>query len=68
MDAVVIVLATLFLVLPMAAALARGVGGLSDLPASIWPALGRSLMVAVLATALIRDMRPGSGLGSRTVA
>lgn len=52
MDAVVIVLATLFLVLPMAAALARGVGGLSELPASIWPALGRSLMVAVLATAL----------------
>lgn len=51
-DTLVIVLASLFLVLPMAAAVWRGIGGLDQLPASIWPALLRSIMVAVLATGL----------------
>lgn len=51
-DVLVITVATLFLVLPMIAALLRGIDGLDQLPASVWPALGRSVMVAVLATAL----------------
>ena len=52
LDALVIILATLFLILPMAAALWRGVAGLDQLPASVWPAMARSVMVAVLATGL----------------
>lgn len=52
MDALIIVLAALFLVLPMVAALLRGIGGLADLPPSVWPALARSVMVAFFATAL----------------
>jgi thiamine transport system permease protein len=51
-DAVVIFLAALFLISPMAAALMRGIGGLDQMPASTWPALARSVMVAVLATGL----------------
>ena len=51
-DAMVILGATVFLVLPMAAALLRGVAGLDQLPASVWPALARSVMVAILASIL----------------
>lgn len=51
-DALVISFATLFLVSPMLAALLRGLGGLGDLPLSVWPALARSVIVAIMATAL----------------
>jgi thiamine transport system permease protein len=43
---------TLFLALPLAAVVLRGVPGLLDLPASVLPAAGRSVVVA-LASALI---------------
>lgn len=46
-DAVVIGLAALFLLLPLTAIVLRGVAGLGDLPASVWPAAVRSLLVAI---------------------
>ena len=51
-DATAIGLASLFLVLPLAMLAARGGPALFDLPAAIWPALARSLLVAGLCTAL----------------
>ena len=49
LDGVVIALAALFLAGPMLAVLQRGVPGLLDLPASVWPAALASLLVAMLA-------------------
>lgn len=46
-DVLVITLAALFLLVPLAAIALRGLAGLDGLPASIWPAAGRSLLVAV---------------------
>ena len=46
-DGAVILIATVLLALPMLAVFLRGVVGLADLPASIWPAALRSLMVAI---------------------
>lgn len=51
-DAVALTAAGLFLALPLAAVLLRGVPGLADLPASVLPAAGRSILVA-LASALL---------------
>lgn len=51
-DALVIGLATVFLALPLVAVLAEGLAGLGALPAQVWPAAGRSVLVAVLAAAL----------------
>ena len=51
-DALAIFLAALFLILPLSAVLARGLPGLADLPATVWPALGRSLSIALASTAL----------------
>lgn len=51
-DAFVIGLAALFLVLPMAAVIARGVQGLGDLPVSVWAALLRSILMALGSTVL----------------
>ncbi len=47
-----ITLAALLLILPLMMVILRGVAGLSDLPSSIWPAIGRSLAVALTSTAL----------------
>lgn len=47
-----ITLAVLFLILPLMMVILRGVAGLSDLPSSVWPAIGRSLAVALTSTAL----------------
>lgn len=44
--------AALFLVLPLAAILATGIAGLSEMPLSVWPALGRSVAVALTSTFL----------------
>jgi len=49
----VIMLATLFLVLPMVAVALRGLPAFIDLPASVWTALLRSLAVAAASTALV---------------
>lgn len=51
-DAVALTLSALFLALPLGAVLWRGLPGLSDLPASVLPAAGRSVLVA-LTSALI---------------
>jgi thiamine transport system permease protein len=46
-DAVVIVLATAFLLGPLIGVTLRGLPGLAELPPGVWPALTRSLSVAV---------------------
>jgi thiamine transport system permease protein len=51
-DAVTLTLATLFLVLPILAVVLRGLPGLADLPASVLPAAGRSILVALVSAAL----------------
>ena len=51
-DAIAIGFASLFLVLPLAMLAAQGGPALMDLPAAIWPALARSLIVAGVCTAL----------------
>lgn len=51
-DTLAIGAALLFLALPLAAVVLRGVPGLVDLPPALWPALGRTLAVALAATAL----------------
>ena len=47
-DAAILLAATLFLTLPLLAVLLRGLPGLGDLPASVLPAAGRSVAVAVV--------------------
>lgn len=51
-DAVFIGLATLFLIVPLAMILLKGLTGLADLPASIWWAALRSIAVAVVSALL----------------
>lgn len=51
-DAAAIVLATVFLLLPLAMVMVGGVGGLAELPAGLFGAALRSAMVAVTATLL----------------
>ena len=55
-DALWIGLASLFLILPLAMLVVRGVPGLAVLPASIWPALARSFLIAAVSTALTMTM------------
>ena len=52
LDGVCITLAALFLLLPLAAVVVRGVPGLVGLPESVWAAAGRSLAVAVVSAGL----------------
>lgn len=68
-DVLALTLATLFLALPLCAVVLRGVPGLADLPASVLPAAGRSVLVALcssliavtaaLTLALHAAQRPG---------
>lgn len=51
-DAVAILLAAAFLLLPLGAIALRGLPGLFDLPPQIWPAAGRSVAVALASVAL----------------
>jgi thiamine transport system permease protein len=51
-DTLWIALAALFLLVPLAAVLTRGLPGLVDLPGSVWAAAGRSLAVAGVSAAL----------------
>lgn len=51
-DALWIGLAAAFLLGPLGAVLLRGLPGLGDLPAGLWPALGRSVLIALLSAAL----------------
>ena len=51
-DAGALAAVTLFMILPLAAVALRGLPGLSDLPHSVLPAAGRSILVAVLSALL----------------
>ncbi len=51
-DGVVLAVAVAFLVLPLLAVALRGLPGLADLPPSVLPAAGRSIMVALASAAL----------------
>lgn len=52
LDSLVILLVTLFLLLPILSVVFRGALGLSDLPYSVWTAAGHSVQVALASTAL----------------
>ena len=52
MDAAVIGAAGLFLLAPLVAAVIKGVPGLADLPNGVWPALARSVLVALACAVL----------------
>ena len=66
LDGICIGLATLFLILPLGMVVLRGLPGLLDLPADIWWAAGRSLLVATasatlcMALALALSLRGGA--------
>lgn len=51
-DACALATATLFLVLPLLAVVLRGLPGLAELPGSVLPAAGRSILVAMASAAL----------------
>ena len=51
-DGTALVAVTLFLTLPLLAVVLRGVPGLADLPASVLPAAGRSVLVALTSAVL----------------
>ena len=52
LDGVWIGAGAVFLIAPLASIAARGLPGLAELPAGLWPALGRSVLVALASTAL----------------
>jgi thiamine transport system permease protein len=51
-DYAVIILAALFLILPLLAIILRGIAGLPDLPPSVWSAALRSILIAIPAALL----------------
>jgi thiamine transport system permease protein len=51
-DLLAIGLAALFLIVPLAFVLARGITGIVELPASVWIAAGRSILVAIVSAFL----------------
>lgn len=51
-DAMAILLAAAFLLGPLLAVVIRGAPGLTELPSAVWPALGRSLGLAILSAGL----------------
>lgn len=51
-DGVWIIAGAVFLSAPMLAIVVQGLPGLADLPAGLWPALGRSVLVALVSMAL----------------
>lgn len=53
LDACVILLSAAFLILPLVAVVISGLGGLAELPPSVWRATGNSLYVAGLSTLLL---------------
>ena len=55
-DTVWILLAAVFLILPLLAITLSGLPGLMELPASVWWAAGTSLLIAALSTALVLIM------------
>jgi thiamine transport system permease protein len=53
MDAALILLATLFLLLPLGAVVWRGLAGVATMPGSVWRAAGTSVGVALLSVAVL---------------
>ncbi|WP_319825305.1 thiamine/thiamine pyrophosphate ABC transporter permease ThiP [Thalassovita sp.] len=51
-DTVVVMLAALFLLVPLGAVVVRGVAGLDKVPDSVWSAFGNSIVVALSSTLL----------------
>lgn len=66
LDALWIGMATLFLALPLAAIALRGLTGLTEIPPSIWAALGRSLAVALGSAALATGLAMCLALAPRS--
>lgn len=62
LDATVIALAALFLILPMATVVLRGLPGIPALPPSVWTAALRSLAVALASTCLVVTLSLAIGL------
>ncbi len=63
-DALALGLAALFLLAPMAAVVIKGAPGLMDLPAQVWPALARSVLVALASVLLTLGAALGLALGA----
>lgn len=63
-DGFVLSAATLFLILPLVAVVVRGLPGLADLPALVLPAALRSVLVAVISTALTVCLALGFALAA----
>lgn len=63
-DALWILLAAGFLILPLVAVALRGAEGLAELPAALWPALARSLGVSLAATAIALGLSLGMCVGT----
>ena len=51
-DGLVLAGVAVFLCLPLGAVVQAGLGGLADLPAAVWQAAGRSLVMAILSAAI----------------
>ncbi len=68
-DALVILLAAVFLIAPLLAVAFSGLGGFGAMPAAIWPALGRTLAVALAAACIATGLALTLALrGGRLVA
>ncbi|WP_204112528.1 thiamine/thiamine pyrophosphate ABC transporter permease ThiP [Shimia biformata] len=52
-DSLFIALAATFLILPLGMVVLRGIGGMADLPASVWAAAVNSIWVALVSTVLM---------------
>ena len=69
LDGLWITCAALFLLVPLAMVLVQGVAGLTELPAEVWPSIGRSVGVAIASAALTGVLALALALkGGRLVA
>ncbi|MHC9235743.1 thiamine/thiamine pyrophosphate ABC transporter permease ThiP [Pseudooceanicola sp. 502str34] len=65
-DGAAIALAAAFLLVPLAVIVLNGIGGLTRLPASLWPATLNSLVVSLAATATTMALALAMALARRT--
>lgn len=63
-DGVSLITATVFLILPLLAILIRGLPGLTDLPPTVLPAAGRSVLVALTSALLTTALALGFALAA----
>lgn len=64
-DALAVALAALFLMAPLGAVVVRGVTGLAEMPAAVWWAAGRSVVVALASAALCLALALPMALAAR---